>query len=215
MKKIAIYGAGGLGQEVSTLLSRVSYCLTNQIEFIGFFDDGKRIGENISHFGKCLGGIRELNDWTEPLDVILAFGNPRTLELVRNKITNPLIRFPNIIEKSNFISDLESFEIGEGNIITGRCCFSVNTKIGSFNLFNGFISCGHDMVLGDFNVIMPGARISGEVKMENKNLIGADSFILQGLKIGNEVNLSPLSALLTKPKDGVTYIGNPAKKFRY
>ena len=69
--------------------------------------------------------------------------------------------------------------------------------------------------MGDCNVFMPNSKVSGSVNIGNENLIGACSFILQGLKIGNNVTLSPGSILLTKPKDGNTYIGNPAKIFRF
>ena len=62
---------------------------------------------------------------------------------------------------------------------------------------------------------MPGVRVSGEVTIGERNLIGSCSFILQQTRIGNEVTLSPGSILLTNPKDGNTYIGNPAKKFKY
>lgn len=215
MKPIAIYGAGGLGREVCAMLGRLRACDKDRWEFIGFFDDGKSIGEEIGHWGKVLGGINDVNSWKEPLDLVLAFGSPNTLAAIHSKINNPVISFPNIIEKTSFFADPKTFSIGEGNIIGGVCCFSVNTSIGSFNLFNGFTSCGHDFTMGNYNVIMPGARISGDVKMGDSNLMGSDSFVLQGLKIGNHVTLSPLSALLTKPKNGNTYIGNPAKLFRY
>lgn len=74
---------------------------------------------------------------------------------------------------------------------------------------------GHDVSMGDFNVLMPGARISGEVSIGDYNLIGADSFVKQQIRIGRHVTLSPLSALLTKPKDGNVYIGNFAKLFKF
>lgn len=215
MKNIAIYGAGGLGREVYCMLERLRECDNGRWNFIGFFDDGKVINEKISHYGNVLGGINELNSWKTPLDIVLAFGKPITISIIKSKIVNPLISFPNIVEKSSFIADEQSFKMGEGNIIGGMCCFSVNTTIGSFNLFNGFISCGHDVQIGDYNVIMPGARVSGDVRINTYNLIGSDSFILQGIKIGKDVTISPLSALLTNPKDGKTYIGNPAKIFKY
>jgi UDP-3-O-[3-hydroxymyristoyl] glucosamine N-acyltransferase len=62
---------------------------------------------------------------------------------------------------------------------------------------------------------MPGTRISGEVTIGNSNLFGAMSFVKQLLTIPDNITLSPLSALLTKPKAGNLYIGNPAKKFKY
>ena len=74
---------------------------------------------------------------------------------------------------------------------------------------------GHDCKLGDFNVLMPSIRVSGGVTIGNENLIGVGSIIIQQIKIGNNVTLGAGSVLLTKPKDGKTYIGNPAKLFKY
>ena len=74
---------------------------------------------------------------------------------------------------------------------------------------------GHDSKIGDFNCIMPDVRISGEVTIGNENLLGVRSLILQQIKIGNQIRLGPGSVLMTKPKDRNTYIGNPAKLFRF
>ena len=61
---------------------------------------------------------------------------------------------------------------------------------------------------------MAGCGIGGGVTLDDCNLLGTMSFVMQDLKIVSEITLSPLSALLTKPKDGNTYIGNPAKVFK-
>lgn len=214
MKDIAIYGAGGLGREVKWLIDEINKEKPTW-NFIGFFDDGVKKENLNSKYGKVLGGIKDVNAWAAPLDVVLAFGKPATISLIRSKIINTKITFPNIIAPTVSISNKETFSIGEGNIIASACSFSIDNRIGSFNLFNGHTATGHDVEIGNCNVIMPGARISGEVFIGNENLIGADSFIVQGLRIGNNVTLSPLSALLTKPKEGKTYIGNPAKVFKF
>ena len=96
MKDIAIFGAGGLGREVACLLSKI-----NEVEptwnLLGFFDDSIEIGKSISHFGKILGGIKELNEWSSNLSIAIAIGNPKILESIVLKISNTNILFPNII----------------------------------------------------------------------------------------------------------------------
>lgn len=212
MKKLAIYGAGGFGREVACMIAKIN-AIEQTWNLIGFFDDGKELGEEISHFGKNLGGLKEINKWKSPLCVALCFGNPRTVKTIREKLTNPNLEFPNLIDPDFSIADKETFKIGEGNIIKSKCGVTTEVKIGNFNLLNGDVAIGHDVEIGDYNTIMPGTRISGEVSIGDCNLLGADCFIKQRIKIGNHVTISPLSALLTKPKDGHTYIGNPAKKF--
>lgn len=215
MKDIAIYGAGGFGREVACMLRNINEIEEPLWDIIGFFDDGKERGSEVGHFGKILGGIEELNNWPYPLNVALCFGKPQTVKNVREKITNINITFPNLIAPDFAIADKESFFIGEGNIIKERCGVTTGVCIGNFNLFNGAVSIGHDVIIGDFNTIMPGVRISGEVNIGDENLLGADCFIQQQLKIGDKVSLFPLSSLLTKPKNGCSYIGNPAKIFNF
>lgn len=215
MIDIAIYGAGGLGREIASLINIINERKGKIWNLIGFFDDGVVSGSEISHFGKILGGINEVNHWDKPLNLVFCFGNPNTLSSIKGKITNDKISYPNIIHPDFCIADKETFSIGEGNIIQWNCFVSTDVKIGDFNLLNGEVVMGHDVKIGNFNVFMPGSRISGEVTIGNQNLFGSDSFIKQQLKVGNKVVLSPHSVLLKKPKDENIYIGNPAKIFKF
>lgn len=215
MKDIAIYGAGGLGREIACMIKSLNEKDGQDWNLIGFFDDGKPIGEQISHLGKVLGGLSELNKWSTMLNVVLCFGSPVTLAIVRSKISNPNINFPNIIASDFSIADNSTFNIGHGNIITSQCAVTTNISIGNFNLLNGSVVFGHDVKIGNFNVFMPGVRVSGEVKIGNKCQFGSGSFIKQVLEIPDNVTLSPLSALLTRPKAASLYIGNPAKRIRF
>lgn len=214
--KIALYGAGGLGHEVASSIRNRWILGSEDWEIIGYFDDrdfSRSPDDKLT--GRWLGGIDELNGWNEPIGVILCFGNPETRFAVASKIINTNIEFPNCICKDFSISDEISFKIGKGNIITGNCMVTTNVSIGDFNLLNGSVVLGHDASCRDANVFMPGCRISGCVEIGDRNLFGSMSFVKQGLKLGSDITLSPLSALLAKPKDGNTYIGNPAKIFKF
>jgi len=215
MKDIAIYGAGGFGREVACLINRI-----NQKEptwnLIGFFDDNKELkGKMVSHFAPCLGGIDDLNDYPKPLSITIPIGNPKTVRFIYEAIKNPNIIFPNLIAPETIIADPVSFELGIGNIIQTSCSFSCDVSIGNFNVFNGWVALGHDDKVGSFNTFMPETKISGSTSIGNDNFFGVGSIVLQGIKIGNEIRLGAGSVLMTKPKDGVLYIGNPAVKFKF
>ena len=68
------------------------------------------------------------------------------------------------------------------------------------------------MKVGSFNAFMPGVRVSGEVTIGDENFFGVYAVVLQQLTIGNRIRLGAGSVLMTKPKDGYLYIGNPAIK---
>ncbi len=214
MKDIAIFGAGGFGKEVACLINRIN----NEVptwNFIGFFDDGVNKGTWISHYGEVLGGRKELNAWATTIDIVMAIGNPQSIKNVRERIDNPNVSFPNVIHPDIIIEDPDTCRFGEGNIFQGGCSLSCDVTIGNYNVFNGSVSMGHDDCIGNYNVIMPAVRISGEVEMGDCNLIGVGSIILQQLKIGDYVRLGAGAVLFTKPKDNNTYIGNPAKVFKF
>lgn len=211
MKQIAIYGAGGFGREVACLLNKINE-ENPTWELVGFFDDGIEIGKEVSHFGKVLGGINELNAWPTELSVAFTIGNPKIVEMLVSKVTNPKIQFPNIIAPTVYFADPETFKIGKGNIIQKHCSFSCDVTIGDFNVMDGADVFGHDDVVGSFNVFMPAMRISGEVTIGDGNFFGVGSIILQQIKIGNNIRLGAASVLMRKPKDGHLYMGNPAKK---
>ena len=82
-------------------------------------------------------------------------------------------------------------------------------------MFNGNNVVGHDDMIGDFNVLMPSVHLSGAVTVGDCNLLGVGSIVLQQIRIGNNITLGAGSVLMTKPKDGCTYIGVPAKKFDF
>lgn len=214
MKDIAIFGAGGFGREIACLLKNINEQKPTW-NLVGFFDDGVKKDTQVSHYGRVLGGMDELNSWQTPMDVAIAIGVPKSLKYVRERIVNPNISFPNIIHPNFVVNDPQAFSIGEGNIIQGGCSASCDVTIGNFNVFNGSISLGHDDSIGNYNILMPALRISGEVSMGDENLIGVGSIILQQIKIGNNVKLGAGCVLMTKPKDGNTYLGNPAKIFKY
>lgn len=212
MKNIAIYGAGGFGREVACLIHKINE-QTPMWKLIGFFDDTSFLkGEQISHYGFCIGGMEELNTWEKSLSVVIAIGTPTAIATIAKEIQNPNIDFPNIIHPNFNIDDPETFQIGKGNIIQGGCSVSCDVSIGDFNLVNASVVFGHDVKTGNYNTFMPNVRISGEVNIGDRNFFGVGSIILQQIKIGNKIRLGAGSVLMTQPKDGNLYIGNPAKK---
>lgn len=214
MKDIAIFGAGGFGKEVACLINIINQ-KDSTWNLIGFFDDGKEIGSEISHYGKVLGGVKEVNEWHDELSLVIAIGNPINIHKIVQNITNPHIDYPNLIAPDFGMSDPGTFHIGQGNIIGFGGVASCDVTIGNFNILNADIVMGHDAVIGNYNVIMPDVRISGEVTIGERNLIGVGSIILQQIKIGNDIHLGPGAVLMTKPKNGGTYLGNPAKIFKF
>lgn len=212
MDKIVIYGAGGFGKEVACILNAINQKKPTW-NLIGFIDDGLKLGTKVSHFGEILGGIDYLNNLQEEVSIVFAIGSPRLLKVIVDKISNPLIQFPNIIHPDVFIADEKSLIMGKGNVIVRACSFSCDVRLGDFNQMNSISSLAHDVKVGSYNVFMPLSRISGGTRIGDLNLFGIGSVILQNLIIGNNTRISAGSYVMRNTKDGFLYAGNPAKKF--
>lgn len=210
MKDIAIYGFGGFGHEVACILRKI-----NEVKptwnVIGFFDDGVAVDTECP-YGKVLGDMETLNTWDKPLSLAIAIGSVKYVKLVSERITNPLVDFPNIIAPNVFFFDEESVVMGKGNIVTFSCRLSCNIRMGDFNIMNGGVAFGHDVIVGNYNVMFPETRLSGHVTVGDGNFFGARTFVAQGLKIGNSTRVGAGAVILRNTKDGLLYMGNPAKK---
>ena len=213
MKDIAIYGAGGFGRETACLIREINE-VSPTWNFVGFFDDGIPAGTQTPR-GKILGGLDALNAHNGELALVFAIAAPKTLEHLSKNISNPNITFPNIIAPTARIMDVASLKLGKGNLISHQSSISCDVELGDFNLFNTQIYLGHDSKIGNFNVFNTCIRISGNVTMGNRNFFGVSSVALQGISIGNDVTLGANSVLVRTPKDGKTYIGNPATLFKF
>lgn len=211
MKPIAIYGAGGFGKEVACVLERINF-VAPAWEVVGFFDDGVEMGKAISRFGKVLGGKEHLNNWSTPLSVVFAIGNPKTLRFIISGLDNPNLEYPNIIHPEAYFADPASFKIGQGNVIVRGCSFSCDVTIGDFNQFNSISALAHDVSVGSYNVFMPLSRISGEAQIGDTNFFGINAIVLQGIKIGDRTRIGANSVVIRRTKDDHLYLGNPAKR---
>nr|WP_314287981.1 serine acetyltransferase [uncultured Capnocytophaga sp.] len=208
VKKIAIIGAGGFGQEVYYLWRDMLSVAQESFEFVGFFDDNEDI---LISSGK----IEELNAIDFSLEVAIAIGNTKHIHLVKNRLCNDNLKFPNIIHPSAQFLDRGSVLLGEGNIFAMNSMVSCNVEIGSFNIFNTRVTLGHDVVLGNFNVLSPNVQLSGGVIVGDENFFGFNSGVIQQKKIGNRNTIGAGAILLRHIKDEGTYLGNPAIKVTF
>lgn len=209
MKEVAIYGFGGFGREIATIINSINK-ISPTWRIIGFFDDFVPVGTK-NRYGAVLGNINKLNSWDKPLNVILAIASPTILNRLVASIDNLNIVFPNIFAPTVLFFDYKSIKLGQGNIICHNCRLSCDVKLGSFNILNGAVSLGHDVIIGNFNVMQPDVRVSGKTTIGNFNFFGVRSLVLQKITIGNNTCIGTGSVVIRKTKDGMTYFGNPAK----
>ncbi len=202
LKDLVIYGAGGLGREILSLIMR-DYA--NVWKVIGFIDDAQNSTETVDGLSVYKKDFLQ----SRSLAVVIAIGDP----LIKAKVWEDLLQntnltFPNIISRKACIDT--NAHIGQGNIITDFCWISTNTIIEDGVLINVATTVGHDAKVGSYTSIMPQCAISGHVEIGCRVLIGAKSFILQDKHIGQNAVIAAGSCVFRSIDEYETVWGNPA-----
>lgn len=196
MTDIAIYGVGGFGREVLTLIQDINSA-EQVYNLVGFFDDGVTKGTVVNGF-PVLGGADDLNGWTGDIAVAVAIGTPAVKKRIVERITNARVSFPVLVHPTVIIGDSERVRIGQGSIICAASILTTDIRIGQFVILNLSCTVGHDAVIGDFSAFMPSCNISGEVT------VGQGVYCGTGVKIINRVSIEEHSVIGA----GAVVVGN-------
>ena len=213
MKDISIFGVGGFGREVLTLIQDINR-VKPEWNIIGFFDDGYPKGTKVNGF-ENLGGVEELNQWDKPLSVTIAIGTPSIKIKILANIKNDLVEFPTLIHPSVLIGDKNYVEIGKGCIICAANIITTNIRIEDFVILNMACTVGHDTEIKNYAAFMPTCNISGEVEIGEGVYCGTGVKIINQTSIGDNTIVGA-GAVVTKPLPAnCTAVGMPAKPIKF
>ncbi|MBL7846667.1 MAG: acetyltransferase [Cyclobacteriaceae bacterium] len=208
MKDIAIYGAGGFGRETAWLIHEIAQH-DESWNLIGFFDDGLKPGVLVDGL-PVLGGLKEVNQYGEPLELVIAIANPQIRSKCVKAITNHRIHFPVVIHPS-VLRGAPDNVFGKGCILTAGVILTTGIVIGEFAIVNLATTLGHDVKLGNFSSIMPQCSISGNVTIGERTFIGAGARVLQGVTIEADTVVGAGAVVTKSFPAGSRLIGVPAQ----
>jgi sugar O-acyltransferase (sialic acid O-acetyltransferase NeuD family) len=201
MKKLYIFGEGGLGREVYADFSKnKKYLKKYSIE--GFVVD---------HYDFNNLNTRHINQISKDSSLLIAIGDPhKRKEVFKKLVAIGFTDFPNYISSSVEIDS--SIQIGIGNIILKGSVFSVDIKISDFNVINKLCSIGHDVLITNFCTFSPNVSISGNCRISNLCFFGISSTVLSNVFINNKTIIGAGTVVLKDTLANSTYVGVPAKK---
>ena len=176
-----------------------------------FVDDGAHNGTSILSFDQ----FQERPG--EDKRAVIAIANSAIREKLALRCTEAgfgslEVRAPNVLL-------LDNVEIEEGAILCGFAHITSTIRIGRFFHANFHSYVAHDCVIGDFVTLAPGARINGNVHIEDHAYIGSGAVLKQGtpdkpLRIGRGAVVG-MGAIVTRDVPaGVTVVGNPARPMK-
>lgn len=203
-----IIGSGGFGREVLAHI-RSDEKLNTQYELLGFID--KDTSQGTVNGLPILGN----DEWAfanlpGTVQFFCAIGESKRRMELSEAFKNRGLRSATLIHSR--ANALESVAIGEGAFILAGATLTTGFILGKGCLINLNTSIGHDVFLGDYVTIHPGACLNGGVKVKECAEIGSNAVILPNIKIGKN-SIIGAGAVVTKdvPDDEV-WIGIPARK---
>lgn len=213
MEKIAIIGSGGFGREVQWLLEEINKN-ESLYHLIGFYDDG--VGKGVSVNGmEVLGGLEDLLQETEEINVVCAIGNPSTKRQIFDRLQHKAnLKFPNLIHPSVNFSGYGN-KIGIGNIVCQGNIITTNITLRDFVILNLQCTVGHDTIINSFCSIMPGVNVSGEVILNEGVYIGTGAKIINQVEIGGNTIIGAGAVVFKSLPANCTAVGVPAKPIKF
>ncbi len=179
---------------------------TPEFKVFGFFDPSTEYTkEDIPYLGNDDSWARVKNKYPF-LKIILAIDAPALKARLFNHYEESLIT---IVSPHAYVSKRASLNIG--SIIQRGVTIMPNTCIGKACKLNVHATVHHDVKIGDFCTIAPGALVLGRVLIEEEVYVGAGAIIRQRCKIGKGAVIGAGAVVVNDVPAGITVVGIPAK----
>lgn len=204
MKDVVIYGAGGLGKEIASLIGQINQD-KRQWNLLGFIDDNTF---KKSCFELPVLGNNDFFKVHDTVNVVVAVGDPIIKKQIIQKI--PHCKFPNLIHPSAQLMS-RTIELASGTVLTAGTILTCDIKLGHFVLVNLNTTIGHDTYVGDYSSIMCGVNIAGGVTLGACSFVGSGTNIINKVKIGKNVKVGAGAVVITNIEDDKIAVGVPAK----
>ncbi len=202
-KRLFIYGAGGLGKEILTLVRAL-----DTWEVAGFIDDASSAA-SVKGI-RVVGGASTIADLQPENALVIAIGDPSAKNQIVKSIARE-ITWPVLVHPSAIIQDRESVALGAGTIVCAGAILTTDITVGAHVLINLNATVGHDTVVGSFTSVMPGVNIAGEVRIGERVLLGSGCNIRNRVTVGNDARVGMGAVVLKDVPEGKTVVGVPAR----
>jgi sugar O-acyltransferase (sialic acid O-acetyltransferase NeuD family) len=205
-KPILIYGAGGLGREIVSLLMAL-----DEWQPMGFVDDSIPVNQVVTNGLKVLGGAVFLQTYPGPIDVVIAIGDPLTKASIVHNLREAPVRYPIIIHPSAILQNRPAIHCGAGCVLAAGVILTTDIHLGDHVFLNLHVTVGHDTTLGTYSSVMPGVNIAGRVTLGEAVFVGAGANLRNNVRIGAESVVGMGAAVVHDVPERTTVVGVPAK----
>ena len=205
-KPLIIYGAGGLGREILTLVF-----LLPEWEVVGFLDDNVPKGSMIKNI-PVLGGLEALDSMEKIPHIILAIADTKIKRKLANQLDTYQVQFPILIHPSVVLQEPATIKLGIGCVLCAGTILTNDISIGDHTLINLNTTIGHDSSIGNYSSVMCGVNIAGEVNACPLVYIGSGANVLNKVFLGEASTVGMGAVVLENVQPFKTVVGVPAKE---
>lgn len=207
-KRYAIYGCGGFGCEMLSVLRR---CDSNHDMVFVSDNPAERIhtvhGLQVISFDELIKSYRDYH-------LIVAISDGFFRRQVVKKCLDAGLQFASIKTQTTQVFD--HVHLGSGAVLCDFVSITSNTVIGAHFHANYYSYVAHDCIVGDYVTLAPRASVNGNIIIQDDVYIGASAVIKQGTKdkpliIGQGAIVGMGSVVTKNVPSGVVVAGNPAR----
>lgn len=167
-KKIVVLGAGGFSAEVLEAAELAGWTVT------ALYDDDAAAKGRLVMGRPCLGPISDFERGAKGA-YIMAIGNNEVRQRLDARLTNAGHEAIAVIDPRSAVS--RTAVIGPGAYIGAGAFVGPQARIGRHAIVNVGASIGHDVVLGDWTQVCPGARVSGFAVLGEGAFMGSNAVL--------------------------------------
>jgi len=190
--KLALFGYGGHAREVAAQMSK-------DVNVTFFVDDIYAKGD-----------VKPISEF-EPKKYLMmvAVADSKDRAEIVSKLPGGTEYFTFIHPTAQIMSD--DVIIGEGSFIGANSILTTNIRIGDHAILNRSNHIGHDCIIGDYFSAMPGAIVSGNVRIGNGVYLGTNSSIIEKKKLLHDIKIGANGVVVNDIISSGTYVGCPVK----
>jgi sugar O-acyltransferase (sialic acid O-acetyltransferase NeuD family) len=203
-----ILGAGGFAIQVLFALQRMDTALKPTF----FCDPAYRADAYFDQHFNLLRSLESARNYLSTVDDRFCLGTG-----VRANRAELCDRFEKIGGKLSSVVDpsailpVDLLDTSSGITCLAQTIIESSSFMGKGVLLNLGSMVTHQVSVGDFAEIGPGAKLLGKSKVGTQSFIGAGTIVLPGVKIGDFVTVGAGSVVTKDLPNGVLAYGNPAR----
>jgi acetyltransferase EpsM len=197
--KVVIYGGGGLSKMIIETVR-----VLGAYQILGVIDDNMEIGTDVIG-SPVIGGANILPKLRKEgmrlvVNSVGGIGNYKVRLEVFKKLAEDGFVCPAIVHPTAHIDPSARLEAGV--LVLAQSYVSGNAVVGMGSLINNSVVVSHDCVLGVCTNLSPGAKIAGDVIIDDFAQLGMNSTVNIGVKVGKECRIGNGATIKKDVPDG-------------